>query len=756
MKRNGFVFRKIANHKYLRNLILSYITLIVISAALIAAFLYYSFSVAAAKGIGSYAKLTTNQISFASDLVYNQVVTLNNQLEMDTDIINFVNHSSLDKVSRYQIATKLKNIQAMYPFIKSICIDDMDDKSSLDTQNYPVDSDAVEKNSNRYLYFYPRKVKMYETDTPKDFLTFVFYPKLYQADSKKFAIIMNIDQNYMMELIDTLGSQSANSSFYVFNAQGTVVSASDSEQFLKNFSGVGYVKDILKKGDPQGNSLFEKDGQKYVICYVKSPAFGWYTVSVSPYNFYVSNIIDMKNMLFLVIFLTLVVGLILATLFTKMQYRPMENLIAKIGVMDASTPVIDEYKLLSDTLAASISFQNSTEANFENMMKYTKRFCLSSLFKGTNKSMFTRKLREIVETNFTGPYFRVLLLKIDHFADVKKSDNILIAIFAVQNIVTEVLKQKFGVDYIQTEENELSFLLQYSRQDAIGEVYPMISVIQQIMEENFSLSLSAAVSEEVEKADDLQSAYRSAAEFIKYRLFYGHGCVINSAFLQDRLHAPSGNPAGLCRKIIESLRLNNRNEARNAIQAYFSAISEESYYQAIALSNEAASEISKNFSDCVPFSEEIRIINRVNNSETLEEISLVIWELCEKICDAADENAKQRTNLKNAEVVEKIEACLNEHYSDPNLSLTAVADGVRLSPGYVRKLFKAYKGLSFSEYLTGIRLEKAKELLETTSEPISKVCEKIGILNVNYFFTLFKKAYGTTPSVFREKKQGGL
>ena len=102
-------------------------------------------------------------------------------------------------------------------------------------------------------------------------------------------------------------------------------------------------------------------------------------------------------------------------------------------------------------------------------------------------------------------------------------------------------------------------------------------------------------------------------------------------------------------------------------------------------------------------------------------------------------------------LVEEIKAYVMQHYSDPGLSLDAVADVVKLSSGYLGKLFKNVMNLSFSDYLTKVRLEKSKDLLVSTCEPAFKICESVGIYNTSYYFTLFKKFYGLTPSQYREQ-----
>lgn len=68
------------------------------------------------------------------------------------------------------------------------------------------------------------------------------------------------------------------------------------------------------------------------------------------------------------------------------------------------------------------------------------------------------------------------------------------------------------------------------------------------------------------------------------------------------------------------------------------------------------------------------------------------------------------------------------------------------------KLFKGATGQSFSEYLNNTRLDKARELLAATPDTAAKISEAVGIYNITYFSTLFKKKYGLTPSAFREQE----
>ncbi len=88
-----------------------------------------------------------------------------------------------------------------------------------------------------------------------------------------------------------------------------------------------------------------------------------------------------------------------------------------------------------------------------------------------------------------------------------------------------------------------------------------------------------------------------------------------------------------------------------------------------------------------------------------------------------------------------------------DLPLEEVAQSAGISPYYFSKLFKEETGTNFSEYLTGIRIETAKQLLCNQKLSIKQVCLDSGYANPNYFSRIFKKWTGITPTEFRDGLQ---
>ena len=81
--------------------------------------------------------------------------------------------------------------------------------------------------------------------------------------------------------------------------------------------------------------------------------------------------------------------------------------------------------------------------------------------------------------------------------------------------------------------------------------------------------------------------------------------------------------------------------------------------------------------------------------------------------------------------------------------MKSIAQTFNLSPTYLGKIFKSIKKCSYSVFLTNYRLERSKTLLLETSKPISEIALEVGFANSSYYATVFKGAYGMTPSVYR-------
>lgn len=109
-----------------------------------------------------------------------------------------------------------------------------------------------------------------------------------------------------------------------------------------------------------------------------------------------------------------------------------------------------------------------------------------------------------------------------------------------------------------------------------------------------------------------------------------------------------------------------------------------------------------------------------------------------------------KLNVMETDMIVKAKRYITTHFEDTTLSLSMVAEYVGLNEKYFTNCFTKETGETFSSYVTGLRLQKAKELLKTTTFKVYEIAEMVGYNNAEHFNRMFKKAYGITPANYRK------
>jgi AraC-like DNA-binding protein len=90
-----------------------------------------------------------------------------------------------------------------------------------------------------------------------------------------------------------------------------------------------------------------------------------------------------------------------------------------------------------------------------------------------------------------------------------------------------------------------------------------------------------------------------------------------------------------------------------------------------------------------------------------------------------------------------------EENGDRQLSLNEIAQSINVSPWHLCRLFRTGTGTSVNQYLLNLRMQKAKELLETTCLRVKEIMNQVGIRDESHFARTFKKLFGVSPSQYR-------
>ncbi len=163
------------------------------------------------------------------------------------------------------------------------------------------------------------------------------------------------------------------------------------------------------------------------------------------------------------------------------------------------------------------------------------------------------------------------------------------------------------------------------------------------------------------------------------------------------------------------------------------------YICALQTMRKAQVDVDKTFGN--PLRRFEAVLQHETVEERVEDLKAIILEMYAMI-----ENSRQNAF---SGAIAQAELYIIGHFSDKDLSLTDVTKHIAASQAHFCVEFKKKTGETFIDYLTRIRMEKARELLMLGGRKVYEVSEMVGYDNATYFSTLFKKQFGISPSEFK-------
>lgn len=139
-----------------------------------------------------------------------------------------------------------------------------------------------------------------------------------------------------------------------------------------------------------------------------------------------------------------------------------------------------------------------------------------------------------------------------------------------------------------------------------------------------------------------------------------------------------------------------------------------------------------------------------NMDELHEAITHMVAKLDKKVTSENHEKVQEHESVASSFIVNNALKYIEENYRE-KVMLSEVAEKTYVSQWHLSKLLNKHTGQNFSEILNGIRVEKAKELLENPSLRIGDIAEDVGFLDMAHFSRVFKKQVGISANEYRNK-----
>lgn len=276
-----------------------------------------------------------------------------------------------------------------------------------------------------------------------------------------------------------------------------------------------------------------------------------------------------------------------------------------------------------------------------------------------------------------------------------------------------------------------------------------LSLLESRIIHYFSDPFNIGTGEVVYHIKSLPESYRGATEALNYAALYPDQHIISISDVES-VEGDAGSKmiGDLNSELVMAIKFGTDEETERCVHDFFHGLTKTPEVQmrtlhAMATIASICAAYDRDISSLVD--EGSNLFNALSHANTAQRAETLIRQLALS-AHLMTSGEREKSHIA---FVEKAKRLIKENYQDPAFGQEQVTNEIAVSPAYFSTTFKKETGISFVQYLTNVRIEKAKELLKGTDLKTYEIAERIGIPEPTYFSFLFKKNTGETPSRYR-------
>ncbi len=252
---------------------------------------------------------------------------------------------------------------------------------------------------------------------------------------------------------------------------------------------------------------------------------------------------------------------------------------------------------------------------------------------------------------------------------------------------------------------------------------------------------------------EIHKSYLEAMHAQRQRFYLGDSQIIHVEDIPHLSTSPFNYPFHYERAVLDKVRCGDRKQAKEALHELLDGIfaSKANMDTVKACVLELLIVLSRSAVEGGANLEQLTLLN-LNCIHHLQEcnnkLQVEAW-MFESLDHFMDNMLENRSSM-NLRVINKACDYIVKNYHK-NISLEEVAQTVHLSPFYFSRLFKQEKGYNFVDFLTKVRIEKAKKMLQNPDFTAVRIAAEVGYQDASYFSRVFRQAMGMTPNQYRNE-----
>ncbi|MCS7463346.1 helix-turn-helix domain-containing protein [Paenibacillus doosanensis] len=582
------------------------------------------------------------------------------------------------------------------------------------------------------------------------------------------ALIVRVNDEKAANLIKTLTPYNVGETFIMQSGGDVLVSSAKGPK--SSVFDETLKAEVDRRGQESGSFLYDFHDSTYTVSYGVLQRVGtqWTYVSASPIDVITKPVDFISKLILTVSLAALLLACALSWFASRKIYSPVGRLIKTLASARSITPGLaehnDEFKLIEKEWLQLSRESDSLQTKLEQQLTHVREGFLLQLVQGF---LYAYKEEDLLERMRSYGWevderqFVMMHIHLTGFTNLEgrfsQGDEGLVT-FAAANMIEELtLARLEQADVINFHDLSIGLMIILPSGEPYKEKLRALSdEIIQAVNRILKLQVSIAIGKASGDVEQIPSHYEDAKQALSYRNFENENQIIDLESLETEEGASEPQyPFLLEREVIQMIRTGQRQETEQRIASFLDALLErgakeidvqQGMLQLLGSILHAIRQLGMDPS---------RVFKSANLYEQLTQIrepaKMLKW-FNERIVEPFMKELEARSDAHLKKVVESAMIYLQNHYMK-EVSLDTCADFTGMNAVALSKAFKLITGKNFIDYLTELRMEKAKELLRDTELKINDVAVSVGYQH-SYFNRIFKKHVGYTPSHYREISRG--
>jgi len=380
-------------------------------------------------------------------------------------------------------------------------------------------------------------------------------------------------------------------------------------------------------------------------------------------------------------------------------------------------------------------------------------FLNNLLVGGVSDSEAKQKLKFLKLDNLDATSFQAAVIMSDPISAENEfaSESEDLVNFAIYNISKEIIESYHIGTAIFSEKKVVAIAAYQTVPSRVQTFCNSLEEIRTAIEKHLKFTVTIGKGCACSHYSELHISYDEALAALGYRGSVGDNKIIYIKDIEPQRHSSTAFDKNVEMQFLSEVKLGNREQVVQIIDEIMqklvneqSGVDQQRFFTLTILLSllREGENIGINTNNIVTEAD-MKSVLEMWNSDQMKAV------ICESAVMMMKSIAENRMNSCSA-AIEQAKQIIAEHYSDPDLSVDTVSECLHLSASYFRAIFKKETGTTFVNHLTELRMEKAKDLIVTSSMKNYEIALEIGYADPHYFSYCFKKHFNMSPNDLRE------